>query len=203
MARDARGRFIPEKYLAGLSPKDRQLRIEELGRKRDRSGSGEQRYAELETDRKARKQGLVKKSAYSRVAERRGIELQYRRGKPDFTATARAAFRYYGVAGSVAKTADHLRKIYNKGLKAWQTGGHRPGASQRNWGDARVHSFLVAGKTAWHPSADRKQARQLPFEMQRAMIAQLPEVVDALDLQGRIADADYLQAKLDQVEGLL
>ena len=26
-----------------------------------------------------------------------------------------------------------LRRIYNKGLAAWSSGGHRPGASQHGW----------------------------------------------------------------------
>jgi hypothetical protein len=39
-----------------------------------------------------------------------------------------------------------IQKVYNKGLAAWRT-GHRPGASQQAWGYARVHSFLMRGKT--------------------------------------------------------
>jgi len=39
-----------------------------------------------------------------------------------------------------------LRKVYNRGMAAWRT-GHRPGASQHAWGMARVHSFVLKGKT--------------------------------------------------------
>lgn len=39
-----------------------------------------------------------------------------------------------------------LRKIYNKGLAAWSSGGHRPGASQHGWAMARVKSVLKGGK---------------------------------------------------------
>lgn len=39
-----------------------------------------------------------------------------------------------------------LRTIYNRGLAAWRT-GHRPGATPQQWGYARVHSFVVKGKT--------------------------------------------------------
>lgn len=42
--------------------------------------------------------------------------------------------------------------IYNRGLAAWRT-GHRPGASPQAWGYARVHSFVMRGKT-WH-TADK------------------------------------------------
>lgn len=40
-----------------------------------------------------------------------------------------------------------IREVYNKGLAAWRT-GHRPGATGQQWGYARVHSFLLCGKTA-------------------------------------------------------
>ena len=39
-----------------------------------------------------------------------------------------------------------IKKVYNKGLAAWRT-GHRPGATAQQWGYARVHSFLMMGKT--------------------------------------------------------
>jgi hypothetical protein len=45
-----------------------------------------------------------------------------------------------------------LRKVYNRGLAAWRT-GHRPGASQHAWAQARVYSFVMGGKTA--RTADR------------------------------------------------
>ena len=39
-----------------------------------------------------------------------------------------------------------LETVYNRGLAAWRT-GHRPGASPQAWGYARVHSFVMKGKT--------------------------------------------------------
>ena len=39
-----------------------------------------------------------------------------------------------------------LKTIYDRGLAAWRT-GHRPGASPQAWGYARVHSFIMKGKT--------------------------------------------------------
>lgn len=194
---DLKGRAIPEKYLAGLTKAERRQRIAELTEQRDRKGSGDKRYEELASDRLARKKGLVKQSAYSIVAERRGIEIKYKGSKPDFQATARAALRYYGVNGNVRQIAALLEKSYDKGLKAWQTGGHRPGASQRNWGDARVNSLLVGGKTAWVASADRKQIRQFPYEMQAEIIRQMPEVLEALEAQGREKDIMYLEPKYE------
>lgn len=47
-----------------------------------------------------------------------------------------------------------LRKIYNKGLAAWASSGHRPGASQHGWARARVMSVLKGGKAR---SVDSKE----------------------------------------------
>ena len=45
------------------------------------------------------------------------------------------------------------KTIYNRGLAAWRT-GHRPGASPQAWGYARVHSFVVKGKTYYTADKD-------------------------------------------------
>ena len=39
-----------------------------------------------------------------------------------------------------------LRAVMRKGMAAWKS-GHRPGATQQQWGYARVNSFLTGGKT--------------------------------------------------------
>ena len=50
-----------------------------------------------------------------------------------------------------------IRESYNRGLAAWRT-GHRPGATQQQWGYARVHSFLLCGKTALTTDSDLRKA---------------------------------------------
>jgi hypothetical protein len=46
-----------------------------------------------------------------------------------------------------------LRASYNRGMAAWRT-GHRPGATEQQWGYARVHSLLLCGKTAATTDSD-------------------------------------------------
>ena len=46
-----------------------------------------------------------------------------------------------------------IRESYNRGMAAWRT-GHRPGATQQQWGYARVHSFLLCGKTYYTTDSD-------------------------------------------------
>jgi len=45
-----------------------------------------------------------------------------------------------------------LKTVYDRGLAAWRT-GHRPGASPQAWAYARVHSYVMKGKT-WY-TADK------------------------------------------------
>jgi hypothetical protein len=46
-----------------------------------------------------------------------------------------------------------IQECYNRGMAAWRT-GHRPGATEQQWGYARVHSFLLRGKTYYTTDSD-------------------------------------------------
>lgn len=46
-----------------------------------------------------------------------------------------------------------IKKSFDRGMAAWRT-GHRPGATEQQWGYARVHSFLLCGKTYYTADSD-------------------------------------------------
>ena len=50
-----------------------------------------------------------------------------------------------------------IQESFDRGMAAWRT-GHRPGATQQQWGYARVSSFLLCGKT--HYTTDSDLARK-------------------------------------------
>ena len=52
-----------------------------------------------------------------------------------------------------------LKKVYNRGMAAWKT-GHRPGATQQQWGYARVNSFLTKQPGTWG-KADSDLAKEV------------------------------------------
>lgn len=186
---DLAGRHIPEKYLAGLPPELQKQRIRELTESRDAYKSGD--FSELATDRAARKMGLVKESSYTTVAKKRGIEW---RGSPEDMAAR--VLQYYGekpTAAAVSEFAEALKKVFAKGLAAWKSGGHRPGATAQNWAVARVNSVAVGGKAAW--TADKKQFAVLPEAVRKKIVAKLPEVYKALSAQGRQKDVASIQGK--------
>ncbi len=68
-----------------------------------------------------------------------------------------------GVAGVARVTGiprDLVQESYDRGMAAWRT-GHRPGATQEQWGYARIYSFGLCGKTARTADADlRRKATQ-------------------------------------------
>jgi Family of unknown function (DUF5824) len=154
--RDLEGRHIPERYLAGLPPALQKQRIGELTESRDAYKRGD--YSELPTDVTARKMGLVKQSQYTTEAKKRGIE--WRGNAEDMARRVLQVYSGRAPAQQVAAFADALRKSFSKGLAAWKSGGHRPGASPHNWAVARVNSLVVGGKTSW--TADKKLFEVLP-----------------------------------------
>jgi hypothetical protein len=47
----------------------------------------------------------------------------------------------------------YIKESYNRGMAAWRT-GHRPSATQPQWGYARTSSFLLKGKTYYTTDSD-------------------------------------------------
>ena len=47
----------------------------------------------------------------------------------------------------------YIKGSYDRGMAAWRT-GHRPGATEQQWGYARTHSLLLKGKTYYTADAD-------------------------------------------------
>ena len=177
-------RSLPQRYGTGKK------RLQELAAQRRRYQMGSEEYDLLPTDKAALKAGKVKASAYTKVAKSRGLTLKGQ----DFEDLAHRALGYYGAKGSVPKIATALEEAYDKGLAAWASGGHRPGASSHNWANARISSLLVGGKTYW--STDSKQAKAFPVQMHIEIEDQIEEVTRALENQGRYQDAAYIDGKV-------
>lgn len=60
---------------------------------------------------------------------------------------------------------NHIQESFDRGMAAWRT-GHRPGATQQQWGYARVSSMLLCGKT--HYSTDSDLVRKAKEESSEA-----------------------------------
>jgi hypothetical protein len=60
-----------------------------------------------------------------------------------------------------------LRKVYNRGVAAWNS-GHRPGTTPQQWGHARVNSYINKGKTYHTADKDLRGEEVERFEEDRA-----------------------------------
>ena len=67
---------------------------------------------------------------------------------------------------------DLLKESYDRGLAAWRT-GHRPGATQGQWGYARVSSMLLLGKTAYTTDSDLVREAKKRSAKARAWFAKM------------------------------
>jgi hypothetical protein len=93
--------------------------------------------------------------AYTRFATDKGVKTR----RSSYTSRFHAKYPGVKTLPEIAKATGipkkTLQEVYNRGMAAWRT-GHRPGASQHAWGMARVHSFVLHGKT-WR-TADKDLA---------------------------------------------
>jgi len=125
--------YWPYKYHAGLSKtknKTRKAEAKKFGAKHWKDPAA---YTGFKTDRGIK----TRKSSYSANWERRFPGVK---SLEDRAAATGVPVRF-------------LRESYNRGMAAWRT-GHRPGATEQQWGWARVSSFLLCGKTHYTTDAD-------------------------------------------------
>ena len=129
--------FWPRKYYAGLDRATRKKRRAEIRRFGAMSWKDPAAYKGFRTDRGVK----TRKSSYTATWKRRF---------PD-------ALSLDQKAAATGVPVRFLTESYNRGMAAWRT-GHRPGATQQQWGYARVHSFLLCGKTARTTDSDLRRA---------------------------------------------
>jgi hypothetical protein len=125
--------YTPKRYFSGLSKTKKQTRLREITRRSRMSWKSPRAYAPFKTDKGVR----TRTSGYT---------AQWKKRFPDASGLNDAA-RLTGVP------IRFLEESYNRGMAAWRT-GHRPGATQQQWGFARVYSMLLKGKTYYTTDSD-------------------------------------------------
>ena len=124
---------IPKRYLAGLSKKNKTRRIKEIQKYGALSWKDPKAYVGFKTDKGVK----TKKSSYTK---------RWNKLFPQSKSISERA-----KATGIPKNL--LQESYNRGLAAWRT-GHRPAATQQQWGYARVSSLALCGKTYYTADAD-------------------------------------------------
>ena len=121
------------RYLRGLTEREQwrkkfEIRLQHLRR---RDGKNVDDVSTLDPSRV----GKVKESRYTQEWHRRFPGVESLQEKSEVS----------GVP------VDVLLQVDRKGRAAWRGSQHRPGATQAQWGIARVNSFLLCGKTWYFP----------------------------------------------------
>lgn len=126
-------KFRPKKYFSGLSQRKRAKRAKEIQKFGSINFKNPKAYTGFQTDKGVK----TRSSKYT---------LRWNRLYPNAKSLSERS-KATGVPERF------LRESYNRGLAAWRT-GHRPGATQQQWGYARVSSFLLCGKTHYSTDSD-------------------------------------------------
>jgi len=114
----------PERYFAGLTRPLKLAREKELLKRRTAP------YKKLSLG-KSNVGGAKKKSHWTQLFHKTYPGLKFNKN---------AISRQTGISRSTLNT------VYNRGLKAWKTGGSRPGTTAPQWAVARVYKFVLVTK---------------------------------------------------------
>ena len=131
--RQRRATFLPRKYFSGLSATRRAQRKREISKFGALHWRDPRAYLGFKTDVGVR----TKASHYTG---------NWKRLFP-------AATSLKAKAAATGVPLKEIQSSYDRGMAAWRT-GHRPGATQQQWGYARAHSFLLCGKTHYTTDSD-------------------------------------------------
>jgi hypothetical protein len=112
----------PERYFTGLSPAQRLTREKELLKRR--------RVANPKMGQ-TNKGGTKKKSKWTNLFHKTYPGLKFNKNL---------------IAAKTGIPRGTLNIVYDRGLKAWKTGGSRPGATPQQWAIARVYKFVLVSK---------------------------------------------------------
>lgn len=126
--------YAPEKYLKGLTLDEKINRLKQIQESHKKNNKNSYKPPKSDFDNNGNRK-KTKKSKYTKAFE----EMYPNVDGLDETAEATGI------------PLDILEKVYKKGLAAWRGGHHRPGATQQQWGYARVYSFIMKGCTYYNP----------------------------------------------------
>ncbi len=127
--------FLPPKYFKGLSKSARTRRVKEI-----------KKYGSIHWKNPAAYKGFETNTLRYIPKKPSSYTEQWKKLFPD----AKSLEEKSKATGVPLK---YIKESYNRGMAAWRT-GHRPGATEQQWGYARAHSLLLCGKTYYTTDSD-------------------------------------------------
>lgn len=164
----------PDPYMKGLSDKTKEEKEEQMKKQAEMDDDDDSAYKELPGDKEAQEKGQVKTSKHTKsYHELYGDKEEKNESflNEEEQSTDRSAIDDDAIETGLKTKSEEtgvpigiLRAVMRRGLAAWKT-GHRPGATQQQWGYARCNSFLTGQPGTWG-GADKdlaKEARKAGF----------------------------------------
>lgn len=154
----------PDAYMTGLDDETEEKKKEQMKKQAAKPDDDDSAYKEMPGDKEAQEKGKVKTSKHTKsYHELYGESVDEAEKKQS---TDRSAIDDDAIETGLKKKADEtgvpigiLRAVMRRGMAAWKT-GHRPGATEQQWGYARVNSFLVKADGTWG-GADKDLAKEV------------------------------------------
>lgn len=138
--------FHPKKYYAGLSQANKTRRKKEIAKFGALDWKDPKAYVGFKTD-------AVPFARPPTAGRGRGRSTKQSKYTTSWKSLFPEAKSLEQKAAATGVPLAQIKECYNRGMAAWRT-GHRPGATEQQWGYARVHSFLLCGKTHYTTDSD-------------------------------------------------
>lgn len=157
----------PDPYMTGLDDKTREEKEEQMKKQAKMDDDDPDAYKPMPGSAEARKKGKVKTSEFTKkYHELYGDDEANESLNEEKAEGDRSPIDDEKIEKALKTKAEEtgvpigiLRIIMRRGMAAWKT-GHRPGATQQQWGYARVNSFLTKGEGTWG-DADKDVAKEV------------------------------------------
>lgn len=159
----------PDPYMTGLDKEDEEKKKAQMKKQAKMDDDDPDAYKEMPGSEEAREKGKVKPSTYTKkYHELYGDEDEKNESflNEEEQSTDRGPIDDEAIETGLKTKSEEtgvpigiLRAVMRRGMAAWKT-GHRPGATQQQWGYARVNSFLTKGEGTWG-KADKDLAKEV------------------------------------------
>lgn len=137
-----KGKKVPNKYLSGLKEKGKFGSKEAMKKEIDEFRGSDNYKLNWDADYKDGKRIKTKKGKATKAFEKRFGTTKEQIENKEQMLDENVSKALKNKAKKSGISVGTLRKVYNRGKAAWNS-GHRPGVAQNQWAMGRVNSFIT------------------------------------------------------------
>ena len=157
----------PDPYMRGLDNDEEEDKEDKMKKQAEMDDDDPDAYKELPGDKEAKEKGEVKTSKhvkkyhelYGDKKDESVVNEEKAEGDRGKIADANIEKALKTKSEETGVPIGLIRIVMRRGMAAWKT-GHRPGATEQQWGYARVNAFLTKGEGTWG-GADKDVAKEV------------------------------------------